>query len=121
MWLKLGRSKPKVLADELREIAEKQTEEKAEKKKEKLAKREAKIMFSFLKHNFKLSAKKGKNYWTCDDKYFIEIMKENNLHSDESYLYEELKKICERNKIGTDIDITYLPGHKLKDYAFYWD
>ena len=33
MWLKLGRSKPKVLADELREIAEKQTEEKAEKKK----------------------------------------------------------------------------------------
>ena len=36
MRLKLGKSKPKVLADELRSLSKvKQTEEKAEKKKEK--------------------------------------------------------------------------------------
>lgn len=128
MWLKLGRSKPKVLADELRSLSKvKQTEEKAEKKKEKaemkeLAKNEAPIMFDYLKQEFVISAKKGRDYWICNSDYFKKIMVRNSLHSDEDYIYKELKKVCKRNKIGTYVDITYIDlSYKLKTYEFYWD
>lgn len=127
MWLKLGTPKQKSLADELRKITKaKQTEEKAEKKKEKakmreLAKNEAPIMFNYLKQEFIISAKKGKDYWTCNSDYFKKIIVRNGLHSDEDYIYKELEKVCKRNKIGIYVDITYIDlSHKLKTYKFYW-
>ena len=127
MWLKLGTSKPKSLADELIKITKaKQAEEKAKKKKEKsemkeLAKSEAEIMFNYLKQEFIISAKKGRDYWICNSVYFQKIMVRNGLHSDEDYIYKELEKVCKRNKIGTYVDVTYIDlSHKLKTYEFYW-
>lgn len=125
MWLKLGRSKPKSLADELRSLSKvKQTEEKAEKKKEKaemkeLAKNEAPIMFDYLKQEFVISAKKGRDYWICNSDYFKKIMVRNSLHSDVDYLYEELKKIFKQNKIRTSSSVNW--DEMNKTYEFYWD
>ena len=107
MRLRLGTSKPKTLADELREISKvKAAEEKAKKKKEKakmreLAKSEAGIMFDYLKQEFVISAKDGRDHWICNSDYFKKIMVRNGLHSDVDYLYTEVKKICKRNKIRT--------------------
>lgn len=125
MWLKLGISKPKVLADELRSLSKvKAAEEKAEKKKEKakmreLAKSEARIMFDYLKQEFVISAKKGRDYWICNSDYFKKIMVRNSLHSDVDYLYEELKKICKQNKIRTSSSVNW--DEMNKTYEFYWD
>ncbi|WII29724.1 hypothetical protein [Ligilactobacillus salivarius] len=124
MWLKLGRSKPKSLADELRSLSKvKQTEEKAEKKKEKaemkeLAKNEAPIMFDYLKQEFVISAKKGRDYWICNSDYFKKIMVRNSLHSDADYLYKEVKKICKRNKIRT---YSIVEWDEHTTYKFYWN
>src|SRR5699024_12605866 len=100
MRLKLGKSKPKVLADELRRLSKvKQTEEKAEKKKEKaemkeLAKNEAPIMFDYLKQEFVISAKKGRDYWICNSDYFKKIMVCNSLLSVDDYIFREHIKVC---------------------------
>ena len=124
MWLKLGTSQPKVLANELIKISKaKQAEEKAEKKKEKakmreLAKSEAGIMFDCLKQEFVISAKKGRDYWICDSNYFKKIMVRNGLHSDADYLYKEVKKICKRNKIRT---YSIVEWDEHTTYKFYWN
>lgn len=124
MWLKLGTSQPKVLANELIKISKaKQAEEKAEKKKEKakmreLAKSEAGIMFDCLKQEFVISAKKGRDYWICDSNYFKKIMVRNGLHSDTDYLYKEVKKICKRNKIRTYFTVEW---DEHTTYKFYWN
>lgn len=124
MRLKLGISKPKSIADELRKITKaKQTEEKAEKKKEKaemreLAKNETPIMFNYLKQEFIISAKKGRDYWICNSDYFKKNMVRNGLHSDVDYLYTEVKKICKRNKIRT-YSLDDWDEH-TKTYEFYW-
>ena len=129
MWLKLGISKPKALGNQLRKMSKaKQAEdlkkekariEKEKAKKRKLAKSEAKIMFDCLKQEFVIAAKKGRYDWYCNFDYFTKIMKENNLHSDEYYLYEEIKKICEQNKIRTSSPLCW--DKKNKIYDFYWD
>lgn len=129
MWLKLGTSKPKALGNVLRKITKaKQTEklekekarvEKEKAKKRKLAESEAKIMFDCLKQDFIISAKNGRDSWSCNHDYFTKIMKENNLHSDMYYLYEEVKKICERNKIRTSVLADR--DNKPVLYDFYWD
>ena len=124
MWLKLGISKQKSLADELRKITKaKQTEEKVEKKKEKAkmrepAKNEAPIIFNYLKQEFIISAKNGRDYWICNSDYFKKIMVRNGLHSDVDYLYTEVKKICEQNKIKT-YSLEDWDKH-TKTYEFYW-
>ena len=124
MRLRLGISKPKTLADELREISKvKVAEEKAEKKKEKatmreLAKSEAPIMFDCLKQKFIISAKKGRDYWICNSEYLKKLMVRNGLHSDVDYLYTEVKKICKQNKIRT-YSLDNWDEH-TKTYEFYW-
>ena len=124
MRLRLGTSKPKTLADELREISKvKAAEEKAKKKKEKakmreIAKSEAGIMFDYLKQEFVISAKYGRDYWICNSDYFKKIMVRNGLHSDVDYLYTEVKKICEQNKIKT-YSLEDWDKH-TKTYEFYW-
>ncbi|WP_274355425.1 hypothetical protein [Ligilactobacillus salivarius] len=125
MWIKLSKSKPKSLADELRSLSKvKQTEEKAEKKKEKatmreLAKSEAPIMFDCLKQKFIISAKKGRDYWICNSEYLKKLMVRNGLHSDVDYLYQEVKKICKQNKIRTSSSVNW--DEMNKTYEFYWD
>ena len=125
MWLKLGKSKSKTLADELRSLSKvKQAEEKTEKKKEKekmkeLAKSEAEIMFDYLKQEFTISAKEGRDYWICNSDYFKKLMVRNGLHSDVDYLYTEVRKICKRNKIRTFSSVNW--GEMNKTYEFYWD
>lgn len=124
MRLRLGISKPKTLADELREISKiKAAEEKAKKKKEKakmreLAKSEAGIMFDYLKQGFVISAKDGRDHWICSSDYFKKIMVRNGLHSDVDYLYTEVKKICKQNKIRT-YSLDNWDEH-TKTYEFYW-
>lgn len=124
MWLKLGRSQPKALGDELRNLFEtRKAEKEAEMEKEaakfrELVKSEAEIMFDFLKNDFIIHAKNGSDYWVCDSNCFTGIMEGLNLHSDVFFLYEELKNICERNKIETD---TYIDSQsKIKSYEFRW-
>lgn len=128
MWLKLGISKPKALGNQLRKMSKAKQAEKLKKekariekekaKKRKLAKSEAKIMFDCLKQEFVIAAKKGRYDWHCNFDYFTKTMEENNLYSDEYYLYEELKNICERNNIKTSV---LAWNKKTKLYDFYWD
>lgn len=75
-------------------------------------------MFECLKQDFIISAKNGSDSWFCNFDYFTKIMKENNLHSNEYYLYTELKKICERNNIRTS---ALAWDKKTKFYDFYWN
>lgn len=110
--------------DELREVSkEKLAEQQAEEKKEEarmkeLAKHEAEILFDYLKVEFKSRAKWGRFSWYCDLAKFEAIMKAKNLHSDVDYIYEELTKICKRNKIRT---YTEFDWDKITIYYFNWE
>lgn len=115
---------PKTFGDELREVSkEKLAEQQAKEKKEEarmkeLAKHEAEILFDYLKVEFKSKAKWGRFSWYCDLAKFGAIMKANNLHSDVDYIYEELTKICKRNKIRT---YTEFDWEKITIYYFNWE
>ena len=115
---------PKTFGDELREVSkEKLAEQQAKEKKEEarmkeLAKHEAEILFDYPKVEFKSKAKWGRFSWYCDLAKFGAIMKANNLHSDVDYIYEELTKICKRNKIRT---YTEFDWEKITIYYFNWE
>lgn len=116
--------KPKTLGEELREISkEKLVEQQAKEKKEEarmkeLAKNEAEILFDYLKVEFESQAKWGRFSWNCDLAKFKAIMEAYNLHSDVDYIYEELTKICKRNKIRT---YTEFDWEKITIYYFNWE
>lgn len=115
---------PKTFGDELREVSkEKLAEQQAKEKKEEarmkeLAKHDAEILFDYLKVEFKSKAKWGRFSWYCDLAKFEAIMKANNLHGDVDYIYEELMKICKRNKIRT---YTEFDWEKITIYYFNWE
>lgn len=115
-----GRNTNKTLGDELREMTK---ESQKEKKKEeaglkKLAKYEAEILFDYLKEEFISEAERGRFSWSCDVKYLEVMIERNNLYSDEMCIYEELIKICKRNKIET---YTELNWEKSVTYKFHWE
>ena len=46
------------------------------------------------------------------------MIERNNLHNDETRIYEELIKICKRNKIETHTELNW---EKSVTYKFHWE